>query len=236
VNTSFPLFGVGSRVIAPPWTTVQAANCRLFWIASGATDSGPAAYTVSTMPDQVGGAALTCTSVTRAAGPATPITISSSGGTIQRSSHASFKAAQANGSWSAVMRLDPGDQYGGTRVSDGTDASGFFCWRDRMRVSRTNSSTVWPWEITHSALASGRYTFGVSFVRSGASCTASFHRNGVLIGTDTDTTRDLTFDSTFEQVQVAGNGNTWAGGAHWSVALSDAEHATVHSYFAAVDP
>ncbi len=227
----------GGVVVPPPWTTVQAANCRLFWIASAASDSGPSAYTVSTMPDQVGGPSLTCTSVARAAGPATPVEMAA--GNMTRICNASYRTAQGNGSWSVVVRGNPGvipSNQLNIRVVDGTSGSGFFPRRDQVRVARTDSVSNWYWTFAHSS-TNTRHTYGVSFSRGSPNSTASFYVDGVFVGAVADTTRDLTFGVTSEIMSGGGGSNeSWAGNGQWSVALTGAEHLAVHNWFAAVEP
>jgi hypothetical protein len=224
-----------------PWTTVQSSNCRLFWLASDATDSGNPNYSITSITDKKGGAALNSidgAAPERIAPPASQIGwVPSAAGHISRNANASMATAVANGDHSFVLRCAAPsavyclDDYSGFRGAFIAVTSTLFTY------SRYNGLS-YEWTASYSALSAGPHTFGLSVDRSPGTTLVAFYVDGALVGTDTDNTRDVVYVSPSEslgnRLNPSNSGN-YRGGGNWSSLLTLSDHQAIHAYFEAVD-
>lgn len=228
-----------------PWIGIAQANLYAWWDPQSpfTTDSGNPNYAVTSINNRsvLSGAssAQGTDKAKRAAPPAWPLNWTSTGYT-QGTAGTPITNAMQNGSWSMAFRVDPQTgEFGLTITNDGDGnlRCRLYATRTQIGVHRqvTFPSPETYWTRTYSSLAAGRHTFGVSFARGGSSV-ATFYVDGVSVGTDTQTNRDLALGTTYSRISMNQGTQVFSGAGWWNTTLTGAQHAQVHAWLLSVDP
>lgn len=239
------------EILAPPapWAG-SVANVRMGFLAANAVDSGAPDYNITSQPDEVGGSALVDAGapfMQRLAPPAARYGATTNiVADLVRVAGATMRGAVESGDHSFALRGRP--LGASPRLTDiGVWESGAgnpyaYLWASDTSIAygRYDGSTIRGWSVTglDPIDADEDHYFAVSVNRvDGTTTVCTFYRDGVAVGSDSDTTLDITFvaANTYESIGRAGFNlyaqGAFVGGHMTSHEMTEQEHLDAHLYY-----
>lgn len=242
--------GGGVALPDPPWVTIP--NTRFAFLAANAVDSSG---DITSQPDESGGGTFTPDvaepdMVRKISGGryGPEGAIAAGGVSLRRIADTTMRNAVATGDHSFILRCRLGEDgsIGIRQVSSlgvfsapgATPRYGrLYCSSSNVQYQRRNSATTRTWNFGGFFQPDDAdFTIGVS-VAIGASTVASFFKDGVLIGTDTDTTLNWTstvgtyHDTIGRNDPAVETIGEFVGGMMIAGTTSEAQQLEAHNYF-----